>query len=85
MKAFGFVFYQNFKNDPASQVAVAFPETPIRNFCVYLAPFARQILSFSASWQTLETGKNKGHVKIKGFTVEPNYLFFIERTSFYKI
>ena len=33
MKAFGIVFYQNFQNDQASQVAVASPR--IRNFCVY--------------------------------------------------
>ena len=53
MKAFGIVFYQNFQNDQASQVAVASPRTPIRNFCAYLAPLVHQICRFSASGQAL--------------------------------
>ena len=56
MKAFCIVFYQNFQNDQAPQVAIVSQRTPIRNFCAYLAQFVRQIRRFS---QTLNVADYK--------------------------
>ena len=56
MKAFSIVFSQNFPNDQASQVAVASPRTPIRNFCVYLAPFVHQICRFLCQGKPCTSG-----------------------------